>query len=77
MYGKTLHPNFSCMWRTRSRNNLVNHSTERRKGELYHDKTPLVAEDEIVACSITTGARAEVINRTAVYGAHVSRCAHV
>ena len=30
-----------------------------------------------VDCSITTGARAEVRNRTAVYGAHVGGCAHV
>ena len=28
-------------------------------------------------CSITTGARAEVINRTVVYGARVGECAHV
>ena len=30
-----------------------------------------------VLCSITTGARAEVKSRTAVYGTHVGRCAHV
>ena len=28
-------------------------------------------------CSITTGERSEVINRTDVYGAHVGGCAHV
>ena len=28
-------------------------------------------------CSITTAARAEITNRTAVYGAHVGECAHV
>ena len=33
--------------------------------------------DLSAACSITTGARAEVKTRTAVYGAHVGGCVYV